>query len=347
MTEIVNIMDYEALAHAQLPRDAFDYVMGGAGDEVTMNENVAAFARRRLLPRVLVDVSDIDTSTTFLGVPVRLPVGFAPTAMHGWLHVDGEVASARATTDAGALFCASTMSSRSLEEIASAGGPKWFQLYVHRDRSISEDMVKRAAASDYGAVVLTVDLPVIGLRERDLRARPHMPHLQVFGNFPGVAEEQLDDVISHAHDRSLTWEFLDWLSGVSDLPLAVKGILSSEDARLAVDRGAAGIVVSNHGGRQLDRVPATIDVLEEIVDAVGGRAEIYLDGGVRRATDVITSLALGARGVFVGRPFLYALAVDGEEGVRRAFELLGTELERDMALLGTPRLDDITRAHVH
>ncbi|MBA3431727.1 MAG: alpha-hydroxy-acid oxidizing protein, partial [Actinobacteria bacterium] len=315
MTEIVSIGDYETLAEGQLPRDAFDYVMGGSSDEITLRENVDAFGRRRLRPRMLVDVSRIDTSTTFLGAPVALPVGFAPTAMQGWLHVDGEVASARATSASGGLFCASTMSSRSLEEIAEAGDSGWFQLYAHRDWTVSEDLVKRAAAAGYAAVVLTVDLPVLGNRERDLRARPHMSHLHRYGNFPSADQEQLGDLVD-AHDRSLTWEFLDWLAGVSDLPLVVKGILTAEDATTAADRGAAGVVVSNHGGRQLDRVPATIDVLEEIVEAVGKRLEVYLDGGVRRATDIITAVALGARGVFIGRPLLYALAVEGEAGVR-------------------------------
>jgi isopentenyl diphosphate isomerase/L-lactate dehydrogenase-like FMN-dependent dehydrogenase len=260
-------------------------------------------------------------------------------AYQHFAHAEAEVATGRAAARAGALFCLSTMSSRSLEEVAAAadeagGGPRWFQLYVHRDRALAADLVARAEAAGFGAVALTVDLPIAGVRERDTRNRFDYP--QQFGNFG--RPEQVSAVIGGFNDASLSWADLPWLRGLSQLPLVVKGILTAEDAVLAVENGAAGVVVSNHGGRQLDRVPASIDVLRE--------AEVYLDGGVRRAVDVLTALALGARGVFIGRPFGYALAVGGEAGVARALELIGDELRTDMALMGVTAVEEVGPGHV-
>jgi len=347
LARIRNLRDFEALAAERLERSAFDYIAGGAGDERTLVDNVRAFARYRLRPNVLRDVSMIDAATSFLGQPVSLPVGTAPMAYQHFAHPEAEAATSRAAARSGVLFCLSTMSSRPLEEVAAAadeagGGPRWFQLYVHRDRSLSADLVARAQTAGYSAIALTVDLPVAGLRERDEHNRFAYP--QQFGNF--VRPEQVAAVVGGFNDASLSWDDLAWLRGLSGLPLVVKGILTGEDGALAVEHGASGIVVSNHGGRQLDRTPASVDVLAEVVDAVDGRAEVYLDGGVCRGVDVLTALALGARGVFVGRPLAYALAVGGEAGVARALELMGAELRTDMALLGVTRVEDIGRDHV-
>jgi isopentenyl diphosphate isomerase/L-lactate dehydrogenase-like FMN-dependent dehydrogenase len=308
---------------------------------------VAAFRRRRLRPRVLVDVSTADLSTTLLGTPVSLPVALGPVAYQLMAHPDGEAATARAAAAADVLMILSTFASLPLEEVAAAGpGPRWFQLYVHRDRAVARDLVQRAAAAGYRAIVLTVDLPIPGYRQRDLRN--HLGRPERIGNFtlPGSHSIPLQTLVAGFSERSLTWDDLAWVRSLAPLPLVIKGILTAEDATLAVEHGADAVVVSNHGGRQLDRVPATIDVLEEIVDAVAGRAEIYLDGGIRRATDVLVALALGARAVFIGRPYLFALAAGGEAGVTRLISLMRDELETAMPLLGVRRLADLTRSHV-
>ena len=244
-------------------------------------------------------------------------------------------------------MCLSTLSNCSLEDVAAAGtGPKWFQLYIHRDHSVAVDLVQRAETAGYEAIVVTVDLPVLGYRDAALRAGLPAPDL-VFGSLVQYAERSGgDEFFDAVHDESVTWRDLEWVREASALPLVVKGVLTSADAALAVEHGAAAVIVSNHGGRQLDQSPATLDVLEDIVETVDGRAEVYLDGGVRRGTDVVSALAIGARGVFVGRPYLYGLAVAGERGVGRVLELLEIELENAMALLGAPAIEDITRDHV-
>jgi isopentenyl diphosphate isomerase/L-lactate dehydrogenase-like FMN-dependent dehydrogenase len=359
VVKAVNLADFESLAADRMERAAFDYVAGGAGDELTLADNIAAWRRWQLLPRVLRDVSAIDTSTTWLGTAVAAPFGIAPMAFQHFAYPDAELATARAAAPAGVVFCLSTMSSRSIEEVAAAvedvdggRGPRWFQLYVHRDRGVSAELVRRAESAGYGAVVVTVDLPVGGRRERDIRNSLAYP--QVFGNFGGPlrADEEADEapslaaVVGGFNDGLLSWSDLAWLRGLSDLPLVIKGILAADDARLAVEHGAAAVVVSNHGGRQLDRTPAAIDVLPDIVEAVDGRAEVYLDGGVRRGIDVLTALALGARGVFVGRPIFFALAAGGEAGVSRALQLLAAETEDDMTLLGARTIGEIGRQQV-
>lgn len=339
--------DFETLARARMARAAFDYVAGGAGDEATLRENRAAFARWHLRPRVLVDVATVDPSTTLLGTPVALPVALAPTARQRLAHPDGEAAVARAAAAAGVLQCVSTMSSCALEEIAAAAvGPRWFQLYVHKRRDATAALVERAAAAGYSAIVLTVDFPVPGRREREL-ASGFALEWGGLGNFPelGGGVEFLP-LMEELHDQRLTWRDLEWIRGLSGLPLVVKGVLTAEDTRAAVEHGAAAIIVSNHGGRQLDRTPAPIDVVEEIVAAAAGRAEIYLDGGVRRGTDVLVALALGARAVFVGRPHFFALAAAGEAGITAMLGIARAELENAMRLLGTPRLADVGRARV-
>jgi isopentenyl diphosphate isomerase/L-lactate dehydrogenase-like FMN-dependent dehydrogenase len=337
---VVKLADFEALAAERMERAAFDYIAGGAGDEITLADNIGAWRRWRLRTRVLVDVSAIDTSTTWLGMKVALPVGVAPMAFQHFAHPDAELATARAAAGAGVVMCLSTLSSRTIEQVAAAGGPRWFQLYVHRDRGVSAELVGRAQTAGYSALVVTVDLPMAGRRERDFRNALRYP--QAFANFDArpPATELTEDggplgaVIGGFNDASLSWPDVEWLAGLSTMPVVLKGILTAEDAALAVEHGAAAIVVSNHGGRQLDRTTATIDVLPEIVDAVAGGAEVYLDGGVRRGVDVLTALGVGANGVFIGRPFFFALAAAGEAGVARALELIGLEVRNDMALLG-------------
>ncbi len=354
LAHAASLADLERLGRARVTDDVAEYVAGGSWDGITLADNEEAFRRRRFRPRVLVDTATIDPSTTLLGFPVAAPLGIAPMALQGLLHAEGEIAMARAAAVAGVALCLSTVSSRSLEEVAEAGvaaaaagtgGPRWFQLYVHRDRGFSRSLVERAAAAGYAALVVTVDLPVMGYRDSEVRRTG--PLGGTYGNFAAAEADglSLDDLIDARH-VSLTWDDLPEIASWSELPLVVKGILVGDDARLAIDVGAAGVVVSNHGGRQLDRAPATIDALAEVVAAVGGKAEVYLDGGVRRGTDVVTALALGARAVFLGRPMAWALAAGGEAGVARAIEVLRAETEAAMALLGTPRVAAVTRAHL-
>jgi 4-hydroxymandelate oxidase len=344
---LVSLLDLEALAEERLDPAAFAYYAGGAADEVTLQDNPLAWARHRLRPRVLVDVSTVDASTSVLGTPVALPVGVAPTALHGLAREEAELATARAAARAGVLFCLSSLASRPMEDLAEVDGPRWYQLYAHSDRSITADLVARAAASGYGAVVVTVDLPVFGRRERELRSGFAQPSAAGYGNFARYARDgDVAAVTAGLHTSLLTWEDLAWLLEVSDVPLVLKGVLTAEDARLAVEHGVAGVWVSNHGGRQLDRTPATADVLEEVATAVDGRAEVYVDGGIRRGSDVLAARALGATAAFVGRPVLFALAAGGEEGVAEALGVLRAELENAMALLGTPAVADVTRSHV-
>jgi 4-hydroxymandelate oxidase len=314
--DAVSLHDLEALARAAMDPEAFDFVAGGAGDEVTLRENAAAFARRRLWPRVLTGVVGVDTSATMLGAPVSMPVGLAPAALQGLAHPDGEIAAARAAASAGVVYCLSTVSTHPIEAVGAAtDGAWWFQLYIQKDRALTEDLVRRAEAAGCRAVVLTVDLPVTGYRDRELR-QGFAGHWDGLGNFdrPGLGDLSLRELIATSFDPLLTWDDVGWVRSLSALPLVVKGILTPEDAGLAAAYGASAVVVSNHGGRQLDRCPASLDVLEEVVTAVGGRLEVYLDGGVRRGGDVVIALALGARGVFIGRPYLYALAAGGEDG---------------------------------
>jgi 4-hydroxymandelate oxidase len=343
---LISLLDLEALAEARLEPAAFAYYAGGAADEVTLRDNPMAWARHRLRPRVLVDVSTVDPSTTVLGAPVAMPVGVAPTALHGLAREEAELATARAAARAGVLFCLSSLASRPMEDLAGVDGPRWYQLYAHSDRGITADLVARAAASGYRAIALTVDLPVFGRRERELRSGFAQPSAAGYGNFARYARDgDVAAVTAGLHTSLLTWDDLAWLREESELPLVLKGVLTAEDARLAVEHGMAGVWVSNHGGRQLDRTPASADVLEEVATAVDGRAEVYVDGGIRRGSDVLAARALGATAAFVGRPMLFALAAGGEEGVAEALGVLRAELENAMALLGTPAVADVTRSH--
>jgi 4-hydroxymandelate oxidase len=344
---LISLLDLEALAEEHLDPPAFAYYAGGAADEVTLRDNPAAWGRHRLRPRVLVDVSTVDAGTTVLGSPVAMPVGVAPTALHGLARPEAELATARAAARAGVLFCLSSLASRPMEDLAEVEGPRWYQLYAHADRGITGDLVARAAASGFRAIAVTADLPVFGRRERELRSGFAQPSADGYGNFARYARDgDVAAVTAGLHTSLLTWGDLAWLREVSELPLVLKGVLTAEDARLAVEHGVAGVWVSNHGGRQLDRTPASADVLEEVAQAVAGAAEVYVDGGVRRGSDVLAARALGATAAFAGRPFLYALATGGEEGVAEALGVLRAELENAMALLGTPTVAEVTRAHV-
>jgi len=354
--EPVNVFDLEAIARERLARDAFDYYAGGAHDEVTLRENRAAYDRISLAYRVLVDVSHRDLTTSVLGQPVSMPILVAPTAFHALATPEGERAAARAAGAAGTIMILSTLSNTRVEDVvAAATGPVWFQLYVYRDRQATEGLVRCAEAAGCRALVLTVDAPLIGRRERDVRNRFHLPpgltvanmQAEGYGELPApTADSGLAAYVSGLLDPSLSWPDVAWLRSITRLPVLVKGIVRADDALRAADAGAAGIVVSNHGGRQLDTAPATIEVLPEIADALaarGHRLEVLVDGGVRRGTDVVKALALGARAVLVGRPILWGLAADGEAGVAWVLRHLKEELDLAMALAGTPTVADVTR----
>jgi len=329
----VNVFEFEALAQTRMEPAAWDYYQSGSDDEVTLRANRAAFERIQLRPRTLVDVSACDMRTTVLGTPVKIPIMVAPTAFHCLAHPEGECATAEGAGRAGALMVASTSSTRSLEAIANAAsGPLWFQLYI-TDRKGTEELVHRATDAGYRALVLTVDSPRWGHKERSIRSGFRLPSHLRKANFPN--NEAAEATIA------LTWESLAWLRSLTPLPLILKGILTPEDALLAVEQGVDGIIVSNHGGRQLDGVAASIEVLPEIAAAINKRCELYLDGGIRRGTDILKALALGVRAVLIGRPALWGLAVNGEEGVYCVLEVLRAELELAMALAGCPTLDRV------
>jgi isopentenyl diphosphate isomerase/L-lactate dehydrogenase-like FMN-dependent dehydrogenase len=334
----INVVSYEALAQARMEPSAWDYYQSGSNDEITLRANRAAFERIRLRPHILVDVSVCDTRTAVLGSSVSMPVLVAPTAFHCLAHPEGECATARAAGQAGVVMVASTSATRSLEEIAAeASGPLWFQLYVH-DHAETERLIHRAEAAGYRALVLTVDAPRWGHKEQPIRSGFRLRPPLRKANFDGEAPTGTDD--------TLTWESLAWLRSLSALPLLLKGVLTSEDAALAVEHGIEGLIVSNHGGRQLDGVAASIEALPEVAEAVAGRCEVYVDGGIRRGTDVLKALALGARAVLVGRPLLWGLAAAGAAGVYDVLELLHAELELAMRLAGRPTIADIDRSLV-
>lgn len=345
----VNLLEYEALARERMDRRAFDYIAGGAADEISLRENRTAFERITLLPRVLVDVSRVDPTVALLGRRVAFPVLVAPMAFQTLAHPEGERAVARAAGRAGTIMLVSTLASIRLEDVAAASdGSKWFQLYSYRDREITRALIDRAEAAGYEAICLTVDVPRVGRRERDLRNAFGLPPHARAVNFEGLVPtdspddgEEFARYVNELIDPSLTWEAVDWLCSITELPVLLKGILRPDDARRAVEHGAAGIVVSNHGARQLDTVPATIAALPEIEHAVRGETTILLDGGVRRGTDVIKALALGADAVLLGRPVLWGLAVEGEDGAYRVLEQLRTEVENAMALMGCARVGDL------
>jgi isopentenyl diphosphate isomerase/L-lactate dehydrogenase-like FMN-dependent dehydrogenase len=347
--ELLNIRDFEREAERVLEPGPLGYFAGGAGDESTLRANVEAFARWHLRPRVLVDVSSVTTETEILGRKLSMPLIVAPTAFQRLAHPDGELATARAAAAAGTVMCQSTLSSVTPAELAAAapGGRRWFQLYWSTDRGFTADLLARVAEAGFEAVMLTVDFAAAGRRERDLRARFSLPDELATPNFPGpLAREDFHAAITDVVDTKLTWRDLEWLRETSGLPLLLKGVLTSEDAVLAVEHGADGLVVSNHGGRQLDGVAASLDALPEVAEAAAARAEILLDGGVRRGADVLKALALGARGVLVGRPVIWGLAVGGEDGVARVLQLLRDEIALALTQLGCTSPGEVTRGHV-
>jgi isopentenyl diphosphate isomerase/L-lactate dehydrogenase-like FMN-dependent dehydrogenase len=349
--EPINLDDYEALAATRMPAGPLAYYAGAAGDERTLRDNVEAFRRHRLLPRVLVDVSGVDASTTVLGTPVSMPVLIAPTALQKLAHPGGEQAMARAAARAGTVMCVSTIATTRPADVAAAApdAPRWFQVYVLKDRGVTRALVDEALDSGYRALVLTVDAPRAGRRERDLRAEFAVPPgidmpavSAALGSTAGITAAGFFSLM----DITITWNDLEALVADSPVPVLVKGIHHPDDAVLALEHGAAGVIVSNHGGRQLDGVPAAIDMLPAVVDAVAGRAEVFVDGGVRRGTDVITALALGARAVLVGRPALWGLVCDGEDGATGVLSLLQSEIELALTLLGAPTPADVGPQHL-
>lgn len=366
------IDDLRRIARRRLPRGVFDYIDGGAEDESTMAANTAAYRRRTFSPRVLRDVSEVEISSSLLGRELAYPLVLAPTGFTRIAHPDGELAVARAAKRAGLPYALSTLGTRSIEEVAAVGSDRlWFQVYTWRDRDLVADMVKRAAASGYEALCLTVDTAVLGRRERDVRRGFTLPpkiglstildgvmhpgwawgfltsEPIVFANVAGNASVDGSDAISLAEyvgdqfDPGLSWDDVDWLRGHWDGPIVVKGIQSVEDASIAAERGVDAIAISNHGGRQLDSAPATLDLVRPIADAVGGALEIICDGGVRRGSDIVKALALGANAVMTGRPYLYGLGAAGEAGVDQVLSNFASEMQRTMALIGCTKLSEL------
>lgn len=352
---VVNVDDVERLAHQKLPSVTRCFYQDGADKQQTLAENLQAFKRLRLLPRVLRDVSNINMELTLLGKPVSMPVGISPTALQKMAHPIGELGTAKAAGSASTVMILSALSSTSMEDVAAAApdGLRWLQLEVVKDRSVTENFVSRAERLGYTAIVLTVDLPVFGQRLSSIKNGFTCPEHIDLANYEktnyAYVNEKKDtclQLLRQNFDGSLTWDILVWLRSITRLPVVIKGILTAEDAEEAVNYGASAIIVSNHGGRQLDTVPATIEVLPGIVKAVRGRCEVYIDGGVRTGTDVVKALALGARAVFVGRPILWGLAYDGTNGVSKVLSIFKSELERTLALMGCASLTDIKRSMV-
>lgn len=345
--DIVNLLDLEAEAQRLIPKGPFGYISGGAGDEWTLKENVRAFDDRQILPRNLAGVAQPDTRTTLLGSPVALPVFVPPMAAHGLAHATAERGSAKGAADAGALFCAQTLANTPLEDIARAGsGPKWFQLYYAKDAGVNRELIQRAKAAGCTAIVFTVELEWAGNREADRRNGFAFPASLPFPNVPNAPVGATLAQLFQVFKRDLTFGDLEFIARESGLPVVVKGVLTPENARECVAHGAAAIQVSNHGGRQLDTVPAAITALPGIVEAVGANVPVYLDGGVRRGVHVFQALALGAKAVAVGRPTLYSLALGGAPGVTSMFETLKAELALAMKLSGCATVDDISRQFV-
>jgi 4-hydroxymandelate oxidase len=349
---LFSVQELEPAARAVLPRPVYDYFAGGTEDEATIAANREAFQRWRFRYHVLAGTAEADTRCSLLGQTFSMPVHLAPTATQRLAHPDGELGAARAAAAAGVIYCLSTLASASLEEVAaSSRGLRWFQLYIFKDRGISADLVDRAASSGYAAIVVTVDSPLAGRRERDIRNAFALPEDIGFRNLTGALASAasaatggsaLARSFSLLMDPGLTWKDLEWLVGRSRIPVLVKGVVRSDDASQAVAAGAAGIIVSNHGGRQLDYAVATLEALPEIVQAVRSSVPVLMDGGIRRGTDVLKAMALGANAVFIGRPLLWALALGGEKAVVRLLELLRIEIVTSMMLLGTKSLNDLT-----
>ena len=350
---LLNVHDYQRAAQAKLRKDILDYFEGGALDEITLRENTAGWEQLKLYYHVLAGIGKRDLRTTILGQSISMPIALAPTAFHKLANDAGEIATARAARKAVTLFVLSSLSSTPMESVfPEAGSPRWFQLYIYRDRGITGELVRRAESAGAEAIALTVDAPGLGTRERDMRNRFTLPEGLTVANMAPLGKGHLPEVrgsglAAYVHDNfksDLGFDDLDWLCGWTSLPVVVKGVCRGDDARRAVEHGAKAVVVSNHGGRQLDTAPPTCNALPHVVDAVGDLCEVYVDGGIRRGSDVLKALALGARTVWVGRPILWGLSVGGEEGAINVLEILRRELDEAMLLCGCAKLADIGRA---
>lgn len=349
LDQLVCLSDFEPAAQRRMSHSAWEYFSSGVADEITLRWNREAYDRLRLRPRVLVDVSRIDTGVSLLGQQLPHPILLAPAADQRMIHSEGEVATARGAGEAGTTFVLSSFTNTAVEEVAkNASGPLWFQLYVQRDRGFTRDVVQRVEAAGCKAVCVTVDVPTFGPRNRQARAkyelapglgRPHLPPAKK-GDVGGGRLQVFPQWVEPA----LTWRDIGWISSICKIPVLIKGVLNPEDADRAAEEGIAGIIVSNHGARNLDTVPATIDALPQVVDKVAGRILVLVDGGIRRGTDVVKALALGANAVLIGRPYLYGLAVGGHDGVKRVIEILRNELEMTMGLLGRASIQSIDRS---
>jgi 4-hydroxymandelate oxidase len=354
MVTDLSLEELEREARLVIGEMAYAYYAGGADDERLLVGNVEAWGRWQLHPRVLAGISEVSTATTVLGSSVSSPVGIAPTAIQGLAHPEGEVATARGAAAAGALMILSSLATCPLEEVEAAvpaDAVRWMQIYVLRDRARTVDLLARTAGCGYRALVLTVDAPVSGLRLREWRTGVHLPDDLALPNLAGDSTSSAREggfmaVVTNEFEPALTPDDIEWLAGLSSLPVVVKGVQRADDAVRCVEAGAAGVVVSNHGARQLADAPATADILAEVVDAVDGRAEVYVDGGLRRAPDVAKALALGARAALVGRPSLWALATGGAEGVAALLGWFESELRRAMALCGAATVDQLDRSLV-
>uniref|UniRef100_A0A1L8E0X2 (S)-2-hydroxy-acid oxidase n=1 Tax=Nyssomyia neivai TaxID=330878 RepID=A0A1L8E0X2_9DIPT len=355
--ELTSLEDFRERAWSLLPKGPLDYYRSGAGNEYTLHLNQSAFNRFRIKPTYLKDVSMRTTRTNVMGLNLDMPVAIAPTAMQRMAHPDGEIANAKAAAKSGVLFTLSTISTSSIEDVAAAthDSNKWFQLYIYRDRELTKSLVRRAEKCGYKAIVLTVDAPLFGLRRRDVKNKFTLPAHLHMANFVGekavgvhtsAGGSGLLEYVNKQFDDTVTWEDVKWLVQFTKLPIIAKGILTADDAHAAVQCGCKGIIVSNHGARQIDGLPASIEALPEVVAAVGERVTVMMDGGIREGTDVFKALALGAKLVFIGRPAIWALAVDGQKGVENTLKIIKTELELCMALAGCPTVSDITKKYV-
>ena len=341
--DVLSLAEFEEIARERIPHATYEYLAAGAGDEQTLRWNRESFDRILLRPRVLRDVAKVDTKVTLLSRELPFPIILAPTAFHRAIHPDGEIATAIGAGSAGATWVVSTGTTTTLEEIGrSATAPLWFQLYVQPDREVTRDLVQKAESVGCEALCLTVDSPAQGARNRQTRARFELP--------AGVSAPYMGELVAgrriadNRRGSNITWDDLEWLVSVSKVPVIPKGILDGRDAARCVEAGAAGVIVSNHGARNLDAIPASIDALPEVVEHVAGRVPVLLDSGIRRGTDIVKAIALGATAVLVGRPYCYALAVAGAEGVQRVVEILRTELEMAMQLTGVRSLKEIDRS---
>ena len=348
LQEPICLADYEPLAKATMSLAAWEYVNAAAADGITDRWNKEAYQKIRLKPRVLMDAAGLDTRVTLFGREHDFPILLAPTSSQTLTHPEGELATARGAAAAGAAMVLSSFSSKSLEDVAAvATSELWFQLYAQKDHGFTKSLVQRAEAGGYKALCLTVDTPITGARNRETRAGVTLPELPNMAGFKGVSTGLRTgslDIFNNVLDASLTWEDVEWLCGFAKIPVLVKGVLSPEDADIAVKTGVAGIMVSNHGGRNLDTVPATIDALPLVTDVVAGRVPVLVDGGIRRGTDVLKAIAFGASAVLIGRSYLYGLGAAGEAGVTNVLRILQREFSMAMVLTGRMSVGEIDRS---